>query len=129
MFKETNVLLISQEREDHGRITALLHQPHWRVASAYTVAEGVEAVGKGEIGIVLCDRNLPDGTWQQLFEAVDALEPSPLFIAVCLHADEALWAEVLNLGGYDVLSKPFHVDEVGRVLLHAYHAWHRERKV
>jgi DNA-binding response OmpR family regulator len=27
-------------------------------------------------------------------------------------ADEALWAEVLNLGGYDVLTKPFDPKEV-----------------
>jgi DNA-binding response OmpR family regulator len=27
-------------------------------------------------------------------------------------ADERLWAEVLNLGGYDVLAIPFHAGEV-----------------
>jgi hypothetical protein len=27
-------------------------------------------------------------------------------------ADERLWAEVLNLCGYDVLATPFHADEV-----------------
>jgi DNA-binding response OmpR family regulator len=31
-------------------------------------------------------------------------------------ADERLWAEVLSLGGYDVLMKPFDVSEVYRVI-------------
>jgi DNA-binding response OmpR family regulator len=31
-------------------------------------------------------------------------------------ADEYLWAEVLNLGGYDLLAKPFRDPEVKRVL-------------
>jgi FixJ family two-component response regulator len=32
------------------------------------------------------------------------------------HADERLWAEVLNLGGYDLLAKPLEGDEVSRVV-------------
>jgi DNA-binding response OmpR family regulator len=31
-------------------------------------------------------------------------------------ADEHLWAEVLNIGGYDVLPQPFNRDEVERVV-------------
>ena len=31
-------------------------------------------------------------------------------------ADDRLWAEVLNLGGYDVLAKPFDASEVARVV-------------
>jgi hypothetical protein len=30
-------------------------------------------------------------------------------------ADERLWAEVLNLGGYGVLAQPFDANEVKRV--------------
>jgi hypothetical protein len=31
-------------------------------------------------------------------------------------ADERLWAEVLNLGGYHLLAKPFDASEVVRVV-------------
>ena len=31
-------------------------------------------------------------------------------------ADDCLWAEVLNLGGYDLLAKPFAAAEVSRVV-------------
>jgi len=31
-------------------------------------------------------------------------------------ADARLWAEVLNLGGFDVIAKPFHAPEVLHVL-------------
>lgn len=31
-------------------------------------------------------------------------------------ADEALWVEILNLGGYNLLVKPFHSDEVIRTV-------------
>jgi DNA-binding response OmpR family regulator len=37
-------------------------------------------------------------------------------LVVSRHADERLWAEVLNLGGLDVLSLPFNRDELGWAL-------------
>jgi len=40
----------------------------------------------------------------------------PLLIVASRLADERLWAEVLNLGGYDVLLKPFEPAELRRVI-------------
>ena len=37
--------------------------------------------------------------------------------------DDALWGEVLNLGAYDVLSKPFHRTEVTRIISLAWLYW------
>lgn len=45
--------------------------------------------------------------------------PSMVIVAARV-ADEALWAEVLNLGGYDVLAMPFDEEEVERVLTAAW---------
>jgi DNA-binding response OmpR family regulator len=41
--------------------------------------------------------------------------PPPLIVSSCV-ADDRLWAEVLNLGGYDLLTKPFLAAEVSRVV-------------
>lgn len=35
------------------------------------------------------------------------------------HATDTLWAEVLNLGGFDVLALPFDRDELERAVLSA----------
>ena len=42
-------------------------------------------------------------------------------------AHESLWAEVLNLAGYDVLPKPLVKDEVVRVVGLAWQNWNSER--
>jgi hypothetical protein len=34
-------------------------------------------------------------------------------------ADEYLWAEVLNLGGFDVIAQPFNPEELRHILLSA----------
>lgn len=46
----------------------------------------------------------------------ESLPNSPRLLVVSRYADERLWAEVLNLGGYDVLLKPFEPMEVTRVV-------------
>ena len=45
--------------------------------------------------------------------------PPQLIVADRL-ADDALWAEVLNLGGYDLLMTPFEPEEVLRVVSMAW---------
>ena len=52
------------------------------------------------------------GSWQELIEEAQAAQS--LMIVVSRHADERLWAEVLNLGGFDVLALPFDRDELRR---------------
>jgi hypothetical protein len=60
--------------------------------------------------VVICERSLPDGDWK------DLLGKTPRLIVTSDAADEALWAEVLNLGGNDVLAQPFDEQEVRRVV-------------
>jgi DNA-binding response OmpR family regulator len=43
-------------------------------------------------------------------------------------ADEALWAEVLNMGGYDVLAQPLDTEEVTRVIGAALRRMGNERE-
>ena len=47
---------------------------------------------------------------------------SSVLVVTSRIADEWLWAEVLNLGGYDVLAQPFDREEVTRVVRSAVRA-------
>jgi len=67
--------------------------------------------------VVLCEQVFADGDWRDLLRELDAHAPEAPPVIVCSRlADDRLWAEVLNLGGYDVLSKPFASAEVNRVV-------------
>jgi DNA-binding response OmpR family regulator len=70
----------------------------------------------GGISIVVCEDNLPDGTWRDVLDSVLSLAGRPILIVTSNFADERLWAEVLNLGGFDVVNKPFQRKELRRVL-------------
>jgi DNA-binding response OmpR family regulator len=75
--------------------------------------------------VVICGCALPDGDWRGMLDEVAAMPKPPSLIVSSRLADERLWAEVLNLGGYDVLLTPFDENEVFWV---AYFAWRSSRK-
>jgi FixJ family two-component response regulator len=66
--------------------------------------------------VVVCERDLPDGSWKDILDMTMLLDSPPPLIVASRLADDYLWAEVLNLGGYDVLTKPLDESEVHRTV-------------
>jgi hypothetical protein len=50
--------------------------------------------------VVVCEATLPDADWRQVLGRTSTLKNTPRVIVVSSQADESLWAEVLNLGGF-----------------------------
>ena len=69
------------------------------------------------VAVVISESCLPAGqTWRDLLAALQATSNPPPLIVTDRLADDQLWAEVLNLGGYDLLAKPFDAREVLRTV-------------
>lgn len=66
--------------------------------------------------VVICDQELPDGSWKDILGVVGTLYCPPPVIVISKEPDDRLWAEVLMLGGYDALTEPLDPDEVRRVV-------------
>jgi len=57
--------------------------------------------------VVISDCRLPDGSWKDVLRELRRQPAEPPLIVASRRVDERLWAEVLNLGGYDILTTPF----------------------
>src|SRR3954470_9367907 len=110
------ILSLSAAAEDHIAVRQSLSRIPCRVQTAESCHSAFGILRYGHISIVVCERDLPDGSWRDVLERVDSLSEMPFLIVTSRLADEWLWAEVLNLGGYDVLAKPFNADETRHVL-------------
>jgi FixJ family two-component response regulator len=66
--------------------------------------------------VILCEEILCDGTWKDLLLLTQEMPVPHNLIVTASNADDRLWAEVLNLGAYDVLQKPFRAQEVFRTI-------------
>jgi DNA-binding response OmpR family regulator len=95
----------------------------WKLAATDDLPS-TEAGLKGQsVPIVVCERECHSCTWKDILAHVGAFSVPPMVIVASRTADEYLWAEALNLGAYDVLSKPYHPAEVVRVLSLALLHW------
>jgi len=112
----TRLLSVSSAGDDHVTLRKILSGMPWDLTPTATCKDAIARLGWDRIAIVLCECNLPDGTWKDILNRLADSGQPPLLIVTSKLANESLWAEVLNLGGYDVLAKPFIDKEVRHVL-------------
>ncbi|HYP07694.1 MAG TPA: response regulator [Bryobacteraceae bacterium] len=119
------VLLVSLHGEDEAVLREML--PSTYPMASLSRCDGLEQampqIRETQPAVVICERDLPGGSWKAVLGTCEALARPPVVLVVSRHADENLWAEVLNLGGYDVLLKPFERSEVSRVIASACRQW------
>ena len=99
----------------------------WKLAATEDLCAALDSLEGRGVPIVLCGREGVSGAWKNVLERVGTFATPPLVIVASRTADEYLWAEALNLGAYDVLSKPYHPAEVIRVLSLAWLHWMNRR--
>jgi DNA-binding NtrC family response regulator len=110
------VLSVSSNDADHASIRGAVAELGYRVVTASTCGGAAQWLRDPRVSVVICDSNVPDGTWRDVLNSLSGGEGKPAIIVTSRHADDRLWAEVLNVGGFDVLAKPFDADELRHVL-------------
>jgi len=123
MQQSITILAVGMCDEDHFTLREALAHCRWNLVTTNTISEAMRFVECHPIPVILCERDLGDGSWRELLTAAGRSErPSNLIVASRL-ADDHLWAEVLNLGGYDVLAKPLDRCEVFHAVTSAWRNW------
>jgi DNA-binding response OmpR family regulator len=118
-----SILVVSPHPDDLTCLRHMLNQRDWRITLSTHAAEATREISVQNPSVIICERDLPDGTWKDILRHTERMAHAPLLLVVSRHADENLWAEVLNLGGYDVLLKPFDGAELVRVVGMAWRSW------
>lgn len=122
------VLLISSQSEHQVSLRHIFEQSNWLLHGVSTCREALTYLSNNDTAVVICERDLPDGDWKIVLNRFDSLPMPPNLIVTSRLANDELWAEVLNLGGYDVLAQPLETQEVYRVVFLAWHAQKRRAK-
>jgi len=116
MIAPRTALLVSSLKEDHEFLGEVFSHQGWMLYNAPTLGSALAFLRDNPVPVVITERDLPLGNWKDLLAAIQQLPRTPLLVVAARLADEHLWAEVLNLGGHDVLGKPFQVKELLWVL-------------
>jgi len=122
-----NVLAVLSSHEESASLRRALSGADWTLSFASTLPDVEAALRVSAIGVVICGCHLAGGHgWKDLLNQVQKLPLPPQVIVADRLADDALWAEALNLGCYDLLATPFATTEVSRVVSMAWEFWKRE---
>jgi len=120
------VLAVSSLPTDRVRLREILSQGNWKLNEASDCSEALALLRGQSVPVLLCERDHADGNWEDLLKATARLPAPPNLIVFSRLADASLWAQVLNLGGFDVLMTPFEPEEVLRVTFAAWSRWERD---
>ena len=111
-----SALLVGEYGNDGSLVRDVCLQHGWLLFEA---SDGCEAMGmlqSGVVQVVIAEEGSAGAGWQRLLDALRDLPDPPQLVVTSRTADDCLWSEVLNRGGYDVLPRPLNRDEVERVI-------------
>lgn len=108
-----SMLAVGPSAEDR-RVLAEVFSSVMELHTVGTCREARAMLSRRRIPVVITDRDLSDGSWRDVLSAIATSGNAASLIVASRHADEHLWADVLHMGGFDVLSTPFDPAEVSR---------------
>ena len=123
---QVTVLAVAPESE-RAALRRMLEHSRWTLMEASTVEEAAATLRQCFSLVLICEAELPDGTWVELVDHAQQLSAPPPVIVTSRHADDDFWMQVLNRGGYNVLGKPFSEREVFEMVSVAWR--HRKHRV
>jgi DNA-binding NtrC family response regulator len=127
-FRSHCALAICRHGENRSRLRRIFRDRTLTLYEASTWCEGSDGLTRNRPQVVICEADLPDADWREVLRETASLREPPRVIVISRQTDTLLWAEVLNLGGYDVLPAPLAQDEVIRVVELAWQSWKNERE-
>lgn len=127
--RQVRVLAVSARESETFALANILGHSAWSLLIAKDIASANEILGQHQVHVLLSDLEMTDGTWKDLLEDITKLPEPPQLIVTAFEADNRLWAEVLNLGAWDILLKPFQTKDVFRTIHLAWQQWTNHRRL
>ena len=93
---------------DRDKLQNALRGSEWAIESVDTLQQALQRSTCGGISAAICETVLPDGhSWIDLLNELAVIPHPPPLVIAARGGDSRLWAEVLNLGGWDVVATSF----------------------
>jgi CheY-like chemotaxis protein len=110
-----NVLVVDDERLVRWALRERLVQAGHRIVEAGSIAEAFAQL-QGRLDLVLLDLRLPDGDGLIVLRAIQAQSPDTPVVLMTAFSDVKDATEAVGLGAYDLVCKPFNLDDVALVV-------------
>lgn len=105
------VLAVMPRDSDAQTLSQIAARAQWELHFSSSFESALDLARRERFAVILYDRG--DG-WRDAIGKLCHTAPDSNVILTSPANDDLLWQEVIKLGGYDVLTKPFHEERVLR---------------
>jgi DNA-binding response OmpR family regulator len=114
-----SALLIGDYKQDRPLVHEVFRKLEWKLFEAADRRRALRCLDNNPVHVVLAESDLPHWNWRRVLRDLRKRVHPPQLIVTSRTADDYLWSEVLNIGGFDVLPQPLEQDELERVVASA----------
>lgn len=112
-----HILLVDDDAWIRDSLSICLGCEGCQVITAQTAREGLEAVRKGGIDILICDYQLPDRDGLDLLREAKALAPQVPMILITAFGSRDLYARAAAIGVDIFIDKPFNSQAIEHAIV------------
>jgi len=119
MAQEFDVLIVSTSPEDQKALMRVLDNLSANVIACSTVRQAEEVLSQRTIGLIFCDKRLPDGTYRELLAIRQAGKKMPRVVVTTRVGGWEDYTEATELGAFDVIPCPLQPTNVEFAVMRA----------
>lgn len=112
-------LLVGEYQQDRPLVHEVFRKLGWQLFEARDRRRALRCLKANPIHVVLVESNVSNWSWRRVLRDLRRRTHPPQLIVTSRTADDHLWSEVLNIGGFDVLAQPLASEELERVIASA----------
>ena len=120
---QLRLLSVLKAEREQNVICRIAKQFPWSLEFAQNGAHALQVLQAQCTEIVLFDIDLFGADWKSDLRSVVASPSQPSVILVSTGVSDAVWEEVIECGGYDVLELPLQEVKTLMTVLHAWRFW------
>ena len=102
------VVVLTTNPADPAALMGLAERAGWTLTLSTHLAGAVATLLRHPGAVILCDRDLACIGWREAVHALSIYSPESRFVILSPETDDRFWLEVIERGGYDVLTRPIH---------------------
>ncbi|MCW5909900.1 MAG: sigma-54-dependent Fis family transcriptional regulator [Cyclobacteriaceae bacterium] len=106
------ILLIEDDRTFQRILEGFLTKNNYEAVACSTAKEGLAAVSKRDLELVLLDYRLPDGTGMEVLEQIKHNHPQLPVIIMTSYSDIRTAVKAMKAGAFEYITKPVNPDEL-----------------
>ncbi|HQU84811.1 MAG TPA: sigma-54 dependent transcriptional regulator [Pyrinomonadaceae bacterium] len=126
---QDKILVVDDERFIRMTLAQALHSWNYETVEASSVSEALKVFQEEEIGIVLLDIDLPDGSGLDILNEIKAQSPETIAVMITGNIDVKNTIAALRGGAHDFIGKPVRLEELRVTLRNALETRQLRREV